>query len=112
MKQEKLNNFREKLIALQSELKQLNDINDEAGEVVALDQAKVGRLSRIDAMQAQQIARETARRRQVQQQKIIAALRRIEAGEYGYCVICGEDIEQGRLDFDPASTRCMACMSQ
>ena len=32
------------------------------------------------------------------------------AGEYGYCHICGDEIGVARLGFDPASTRCIGCM--
>ena len=110
MDQQQLDSFKKTLLALREELRELSDINSEAGETVTLDQAKVGRLSRMDAMQAQQIAKEAARRRVIQLQKIDAALRRLDAGEYGYCLACGEDIEIGRLQFDPASTRCVGCV--
>ena len=110
MDQQQFDSFEKTLLALKEELRELSDINNEAGETVTLDQAKVGRLSRMDAMQAQQITKETARRRVIQLQKIDAALRRLDAGEYGYCLVCGEDIEIGRLQFDPASTRCVGCV--
>lgn len=40
---------------------------------------------------------------------IEAALRRIEAGEYGVCVRCGEDIAEARLDVVPAAPLCRDC---
>lgn len=40
---------------------------------------------------------------------IRAALGRIEAGEYGYCVKCGEEISQERLDVLPATPFCRNC---
>jgi DnaK suppressor protein len=110
MEEKCLDTFRETLIALRQELEQLNRDSKEASGTVVLDQSKVGRLSRMDALQAQQMAQETARRRQAQVQRIDSALRRMDAGEYGYCLICGDDIGPGRLKFDPASTRCMGCM--
>jgi len=110
MEQNQLDSFRQTLISLRGELEQLNDANREAAGTVTLDQSKVGRLSRMDALQAQQMAQETARRRQVQSQKIDSALRRMDAGEYGYCLICDEEIALARLEFDPASTRCIKCM--
>ena len=110
MEQNQLDSFRQTLISLRGELEQLNDANREAAGAVTLDQSKVGRLSRMDALQAQQMAQETARRRQVQSQKIDSALRRMDAGEYGYCLICDEEIALARLEFDPASTRCIKCM--
>jgi len=64
----------------------------------------------MDAMQAQQMAQETARRRQLQLKKIDNALSRLETDEYGYCFKCGDEIGAARLNIDPASTRCMECM--
>ena len=110
MEQTQLDTFRRALISLREEIKQLAMANREAAGTVALDQSKVGRLSRMDALQAQQMAQETARRRQLQLQKIDSALRRLDAREYGYCQICDEEIAIARLEFDPASTRCVACM--
>lgn len=112
METDQVDAFREILIALQSELEQLQETGSEAADTVTLDQAKVGRLSRMDAMQAQQMAEETARRRRLQLQKIDGALRRIDAADYGYCFKCGDEIGEARLRIDPTSTRCMACMKQ
>ena len=110
MEQNQLDAFRQTLISLRGEIEQLNNISREASGTVTLDQSIVGRLSRMDALQAQQMAQETARRRQIQLQKIDNALRRLDAREYGYCLICDEEIALARLEFDPASTRCINCM--
>lgn len=37
------------------------------------------------------------------------ALDRIEKGEYGLCVECGEEISGGRLDARPESALCINC---
>lgn len=110
MEQNQLDIFRNTLIGLRKEIELLNIDSKEATDTVTLDQSMVGRLSRMDAMQAQQMAQETARRRQLQLQKIDNALRRLEAGDYGYCFKCGEEIDAARLNFDPACTRCIECM--
>jgi DnaK suppressor protein len=110
MEQDQLNAFRQALISLRGEIEQVRSANREAASTVALDQSMVGRLSRMDALQAQQMAQETARRRQIQMQKIDSALRRMDAREYGYCLTCDEEIAVARLEFDPASTRCINCM--
>ena len=52
---------------------------------------------------------ETERRRQLELQRIEAALQRIEEGDFGYCLICGEEIEVKRLDLDPTLPTCVAC---
>ena len=110
MEKNQLDSFRIALIARREEIKQLNADSRDSSATVALDQSMVGRLSRMDALQAQQMAQETARRRQLQLQQIDSALRRMEAGDYGYCFICGDEIGTARLNFDPANTRCIGCM--
>jgi len=112
MEQNQLDDFRQVLISLREEIEQLNNANKEAADTVVLDQSMVGRLSRMDAMQAQQMAQETARRRQIQMQKIDSALRRMDAGEFGYCLICDKEVAVARLEFDPACTRCIGCMDE
>lgn len=85
---------------------------DGAAEDVApveLDQARMGRLSRMDDMQRQAMAKELDRRRDVQLQRIEGALQRLEKGTYGRCAKCGEAIAQKRLDFDPTVFFCVAC---
>lgn len=101
--------FRSQLLALKVELQSLQDDSSEDGKPVELDQAKVGRLSRMDALQGQQMALEARRRRQQQLLGIEAALRRLDAGDYGYCISCDEKIDPRRLAFDPASTLCIKC---
>lgn len=76
---------------------------------VAPDQQSVGRLSRMDALQFQAMAQATERRRQAERQRIAAALARIEAGEYGWCVACGDPIPPRRLELDPAAPACVRC---
>ncbi len=84
--------FRSALQRLQAELEALDATGKEAGQTVELDQTRVGRLSRMDALQAQQMALESDRRRQQQLTKIAGALRRIASGDYGYCFACEEEI--------------------
>ena len=76
---------------------------------VELDQARVGRLSRMDAMQQQAMSQAVARLAELERQRIQAALNRMKSGDYGYCVICDEDIAKGRLEFDPSILTCISC---
>ncbi len=41
--------------------------------------------------------------------KIDAALARMEAGEFGFCVTCGEKISEERLDVVPFTPFCRRC---
>ena len=77
--------------------------------MVELDQSRVGRLSRMDAMQAQAMSLETGRRRRQYLAEVDAALKRIEETEYGDCFECGDLIHPGRLEADPAVRLCISC---
>lgn len=97
---------------LEEELKTL-DGEDTLGaddqKTVTLDQQSVGRLSRMDAMQRQAMAQATARRRAGRRVRIVAALKRLEDGEFGYCQECGEDIPAARITLDPTVMTCLPC---
>ncbi len=43
---------------------------------------------------------------------IHAALSRIEDGDYGVCLECGEDISLARLRAQPTARLCMTCMEE
>lgn len=103
--------FQEKLQARLEELNRLSQISSESRETVALDQQSVGRLSRMDALQGQAMALATEERREQERTRIEAALRRIESGEYGFCLKCDEEIDIRRLELDPATPFCLACAS-
>ena len=81
----------------------------DARSVVSLDQQSVGRLSRMDALQGQAMAQASERQRVAELARIDAAVQRIDAGTYGDCLSCGEEIAPGRLEADPAASLCIAC---
>ena len=76
---------------------------------VALDQTRQGRLSRMDALQQQQMALEAQRRRQLQPARIGGARRRLARGEWGLCTQCAEAIDPRRMQVDPTASRCLEC---
>ena len=102
---------RERLLELKAELEAIAESGDESAAVVELDQTKVGRLSRMDAMQAQAMAKASAERREQMLRKIDAALIRVESGDYGICQECDKPINPRRLEFDPTVTLCFDCAS-
>ncbi|MGR8918992.1 MAG: TraR/DksA family transcriptional regulator [Gammaproteobacteria bacterium] len=81
----------------------------EASATVELDQSRVGRVSRMDALQAQAMSLAADGRRQAQLRQIDAALARLDAGTFGDCAQCGEAIEGSRLELAPANPLCLAC---
>lgn len=101
--------FRERLIKEREVLEALSDTGRDSRNPVVLDQTSVGRLSRMDAIQVQAMAIESERRRQTQIKRIEAALKRIDEGEFGYCLRCGEEIPEKRLEIDPTALLCTRC---
>ncbi len=104
-----LEQLQAQLLKWRAELESTTESTTEASRPVELDQASVGRLSRMDAMRAQNMAQEAGRRREAQLARIAGALRRMQSGDFGQCFVCGEDIESRRLRFDPTTTRCVHC---
>ena len=104
-----LDAIREALEAERTALLELSTAAADERRPVELDQQSVGRLSRMDAMQVQAMAQAVEARRQGRLQRIEAALQRIEDGDYGYCLDCGEDIPAKRLAIDPIVERCVDC---
>ncbi len=108
----KISALKEKLLLEKQELLRDNELSAGDRQAVELDQTSVGRLSRMDALQAQAMALETGRRRETELKKIELALGRIEAGEYGFCASCDEEIPLKRLEMDPATPICVNCASK
>jgi DnaK suppressor protein len=109
MDEAKIETFRARLLATKAELEDLRQIARGETDTVMLDQQSVGRLSRMDALQRQAMGAEQERRRGHDLQRINAALQRLDDGEFGACVNCGEDIAEGRLEVDPAAALCIRC---
>ena len=104
--------LRERLVQKQEALLSLEETGAQAANTVELDQTTVGRLSRMDDLRAQAMSQESERRRHLELQRINSALQRMDAGEYGYRVRCGEQIALKRLEFDPAALLCIRCASE
>ena len=104
-----LQTAKQKLLAHRAELDDLSRLSGEDRRAVELDQSKIGRLARMDAIQQQAMALATEERREQMRIRIAAALKRIDANEYGDCIRCGEEIVARRLELDPTKPLCLAC---
>ncbi len=102
-------NWRAQLDKMQAALTHEDALGQDGRRTVTLDQQSVGRLSRMDALQQQAMAQATQARRNQMAQRIRAAIERLEMGEFGYCVTCGEAIARARLDLDPTAATCISC---
>lgn len=101
--------FRERLDREAAELRVAEGATANDRAPVELDQTSVGRLSRMDAMQQQEMAAAQSRRRSGRLRAIEAAIARVDSDEYGWCDSCGDEIPRGRLDLDPCAMRCVGC---
>ncbi len=101
--------FRKGLMAALEALDAEDELGKDGQKTVVLDQQSVGRLSRMDALQQQAMAKATQGRRAQSRARIQAALARIDEGEFGYCTECGEEIPIKRLELDPTVPTCVSC---
>lgn len=110
--EEQLAEVRGRLDTVRAELRTL--LADEAGlaGTVTLDQAAMGRVSRVDALQAQQMAKAAHRRAEARLKRVGAAIARFddEPEDYPWCPECGEAIGYRRLMAVPESIFCVRCL--
>jgi len=95
----------EHLVALQRELEaRLARIEAERVERNAPDNDKWSDQGSLHERDDEQMALQLAAQGELNQ--VNGALARFNAGQYGVCEVCGEDIEAGRLEALPFATRC------
>jgi DnaK suppressor protein len=104
-------NERRALEKLWGELTALVTAATEGSRPVDLDEP-IGRISRVDAMQQQKMVAVNRQAAQQRRRQVEAALARIEAGEYGECQSCGEEINLRRLAAQPEASLCLDCQSR
>ena len=104
-----IENMRQRLLKRQRELEKLQESSSESRSTVQLDQQRVGRLSRMDAMQQQAMARATEQQRLEELREIRAALNRMEQGDFGFCEDCDTEIAEKRLQLNPVARLCVNC---
>lgn len=72
----------------------------------------IGRLSRLDSMQMQQMALGMKQRMREELRRLQDALARIDRGAFGTCQLCGNDIPQERLEYQPDAVTCVDCLNR
>ena len=89
-----------------------NEIGKSEADVAAISpDAAIGRLSRTDAMQQQEMSKAGVRRRQDRIDALHEALRRMDEGTYAICTNCRGTIEFDRLQLAPELKLCAKCSS-
>lgn len=109
--QEQLAEFRKKLLLLQEELTSALTLGEESIKPVDLDNP-IGRLTRMDAIQQQEMAKAGREKLKLRLKQIQAALMRMDKDEYGECLKCGEYIEFKRLGARPEAPFCLQCQTR
>lgn len=110
--EEQVAELHERLLALRAELVETAVTTAEHAGTVELDQAAVGRISRVDALQQQSMAQAQQRRNELRGKQIAVALAMFADGDYGWCKVCGDPIGYGRLSARPESVCCVPCMRE
>lgn len=100
-----------RLRELANEIKEALHSSTDSERPVDLDEP-IGRISRIDAIQQQKMARASRDRLQGRLRAIGAALQRVEHDDYGDCALCDDPIGYGRLAARPETPLCMPCQSE
>ncbi len=108
MDEQRLQYYRELLTSLRAELEATLAADAEETSPVEPDRA-IGRLTRQDAIQSQQMALEIRRRNQARLRQVEQALKRVEDGTYGECLSCEEEISEARLKVRPETPICINC---
>ena len=103
--------LRQALLSLQAELSAMLSSLEEAAAPVDLE-APIGRLSRMDALQEQNMAMANRHAAQLRLKQSQAAVARFARDEYGDCLECGEAIGLRRLMAKPESPFCLQCQTR
>lgn len=107
MNRDALERYRTRLESLAAELRRRLE-DTESTAPISPDRA-IGRLTRVEAMQAQQISLSMRRGREQRLLRVQHALERVAQGTYGTCTKCGLDIAPERLEASPDTFLCIAC---
>jgi DnaK suppressor protein len=99
------------LLTLQKELEAVL-AGMEAGTQPVEPDSAIGRISRMDAMQIQQMAQANQRTARRRLNQVNSALLRWREDRYGECAECFDDIGFRRLQARPEAPFCVACQTQ
>ena len=108
MDSEELKHYHEKLRKLSFQIEGYLQKSKDSAAAVEPDKG-LGRLSRMEAMQDQQMVLELRRRKKRQLLDVKNALKRIEHQVYGSCLFCAKEISIDRLDAFPEVQTCVNC---
>jgi DnaK suppressor protein len=97
------------LTELRADIESRIQNQNEDTQPVLLDQQAVGRVSRIDAIQQQQMAKANQTQNSQLLTRIDLALSRFTTNLFGLCLQCEEPIAFARLKIQPFASLCINC---
>lgn len=105
---QQLSELREHLAEEKTRLEEVLKFSKDGAKPVGLDEP-IGRLSRMDAIQQQQMTKANRAAYERKLQLIGVALEQLGKDEYGYCRSCEEPIGYRRLKARPETPFCLEC---
>ncbi len=108
--QDEAEGIHQSLLRLGDELRAMLESSSEGARPVDLDEP-IGRVSRMDAMQQQSMAKANRAGALLRLQQVDAALERMKRDEFGLCASCGEEVGAARLRVRPEAPLCLACQN-
>lgn len=102
----------EALQTLKANLLETIQQSESSAQTVTLDQQAFGRVSRVDALQQQSMAKASQKHSQQRLRRVLAALARVDTGDYGYCLDCDQPIGFSRLEVRPETAFCLNCQAK
>ena len=100
--------IKQRLATMEIEIKTLLGRTRQDSKPVDLD-LPIGRLSRADAMQMQNMAALNRRQLEIKLKQVEGALSAVEDGSFGSCRNCNGKINPARLDAQPETPFCIEC---
>lgn len=100
--------YKQRLEEVLEEIENYLSKSVDAAEAVAPDKS-LGRLSRMEAMQDQQLVLEVRRRQKRRKAEVLSAMTRLEQDQFGKCIFCGNTISFERLEAFPEVQTCAKC---
>jgi len=108
LRSDQLEGFRQRLLTMKAEISALIGRTSEDSKPVDLN-LPIGRLSRADAIQMQNMAELNRRQLEIKLKQIDGALSAVEDSTYGSCRNCKGVIHPARLDARPETPFCIDC---
>jgi len=112
MRKKVLDSIKKKLIRKMDELLEEleNEDKDDISEVES-DSVIGDIVDRANSIYEMQIYDKLTEKERINLQEIGEALKRIDEGVYGKCIVCGKSIEEKRLVAIPEAKMCITCKS-